>query len=89
MKFLLASTVALSLRTFYADMPRRLRALGHDVVALASPDSDLDALAEETQTRTLPVAMARRISPLADLRAMASVAHHAPRAPRRRAQHDA
>lgn len=70
MKFLLASTVALSLRTFYADMPRRLRSLGHDVVALASPDSDLDALAEETQTRTLPVAMARRISPLADLRAL-------------------
>ncbi len=70
MKFLLASTVALSLRTFYADMPRKLRSLGHDVVALASPDSDLDALAEETQTRTLPVAMARRISPLADLRAL-------------------
>ena len=70
MKFLLASTVALSLRTFYADMPRRLRSLGHDVVALASPDSDLDALAEETQTRTLPVAMARRISPPADLRAL-------------------
>lgn len=70
MRVLLSSTVPLSLRCFYADMLDRLRAAGHDVAVVSSPGAELDAIGRGHDVRVHAVAMARRISPLADLRAL-------------------
>ena len=65
------ATVGLSLDTFCRGVLADLRVnVGHDVIALSSPDAALDATGRREGVRTIGVAMRRDISPLADLRSL-------------------
>lgn len=68
-KIIRATTVATSLKTFCKDM---LRELTHeyDVVAVSTPDADLDYVSRTEGVPAIGVKMERHISPLSDLRSL-------------------
>ena len=67
-KIIRTSTIPDSLNTFCRDLLRELQqGEGYEVVAVSSPGTELDELADREGVRTVAVAMERRISPLKDL----------------------
>lgn len=60
----------MSLDIFCRGLLTELRKDGHDVVALSSPDADLQTLGQRECVRTIGVTMARQISPLSDIRSL-------------------
>lgn len=73
-KIVRAATLGTSLNTFCEDILKSIAngVLGSpcDVIALATPDSDLDVLSKREGVRTIGISMERRISPLKDLIAL-------------------
>lgn len=67
-----AFTVAESLH-FASDVMKTALARGFDLAVISSPDKRLDDLGEELGIRTFPLTMPRRISPVEDARALASM----------------
>lgn len=73
-KIIRSSTVPGSLHTFCKDLLRELREEEEfDVVAVSSPGDELDEVGEREGVRTCAVKMARRISPLADLKSLCNM----------------
>lgn len=66
-KIVRAATIGLSLNAFCRGLLRELTEEGYEVVALSSPDADLQQVGEREGVRTIGVPMERRISPLKDL----------------------
>lgn len=66
-KIIRAATIGMSLNIFCNGLLKELQEEGYDVVALSSPDADLQELGEREGVRTIGVAMERRVSPLKDL----------------------
>lgn len=66
-KIVRAATIGLSLNVFCRGLLRELKEDGYEVVALSSPDADLEELGKREGVRTIGVAMERRVSPLKDL----------------------
>lgn len=66
-KIIRAATIGTSLDTFCRGLLLDLQNKGYDVVALSSPDSDLEELGRREKTRTIGVSMERHIAPLKDL----------------------
>lgn len=64
------AAIGLSLDIFCRGLLRELSEEGYDVVALTSPDDNLDALGEREGVRTIGVPIARDIAPLRDLRSL-------------------
>lgn len=67
MKIIRTATVGMSLDIFCRGLLSELRAEGHDIIALSSPDDALQALGQREGVRTIGIEMARHISPLRDL----------------------
>lgn len=70
MKIIRTATIGMSLDIFCRGLLTELRKDGHDVVALSSPDADLQTLGQRECVRTIGVTMARQISPLSDIRSL-------------------
>ena len=68
-KIIRTSTVSTSLNTFCRGTLRRL-AQTYDVVAVSTPDDELQEMAQREGVRAVGVAMRRPISPLHDLRSL-------------------
>ena len=66
-KIIRAATIGMSLNIFCKGLLSELREDGYEVVALASPDADLEELGKREGVRTIGVAMERHVSPLKDL----------------------
>ena len=66
-KIVRAATLGTSLNTFCEGLLTELTDEGYEVVALSSPDKDLDELSKREGVRTIGVHMERRISPWKDL----------------------
>lgn len=66
-KIVRAATIGLSLNAFCRGLLRELTEEGYEVVALSSPDANLQQVGEREGVRTIGVPMERRISPLKDL----------------------
>lgn len=66
-KIIRAATIGLSLNVFCKGLLRELRDEGYDVVALSSPDEELDELGRREGVRTIGVSMERRMSPFKDV----------------------
>lgn len=65
-KIVRAATIGLSLNAFCRGLLRELTEEGYEVVALSSPDADLQQVGEREGVRIIGVPMERRISPLKD-----------------------
>lgn len=65
-KIIRSTTVGSTLTTFCTGLLSQLKNLGYDVIALSSPDRDLEYYGEEEKIRTIGVSMERRMSPLKD-----------------------
>ena len=61
-----AATIGLSLNVFCKGLLTELREEGYDVVAVSSPDADLEELGEREDVRTVGVPMERHISIVKD-----------------------
>ena len=68
-KLLYCSTIPTSLNIFCRGLLKDL-SQSYDVVAISSPDEELDEIAAREQVRCVPVIMHREIAPLADLRSL-------------------
>lgn len=66
-KIIRTATLGTSLNTFCYGILSDLKEMGYEIVAISSPDSDLDALGAREGVRTIPVKMERRFAPLKDL----------------------
>lgn len=66
-KIIRAATIGLSLNVFCKGLLQELKDEGYEVVALSSPDKDLEELGRREGVRTIGVAMERHVSPLKDL----------------------
>lgn len=66
-KIIRAATIGMSLNIFCKGLLSELRDDGYEVIALASPDGDLEELGKREGVRTIGVAMERHVSPLKDL----------------------
>lgn len=66
-KIVRAATIGLSLNVFCKGLLRELADEGYEVVALSSPDADLQELGEREGVRTVGVEMERRVSILKDM----------------------
>ena len=67
LKIVRSATVGTSLNTFCEGLLTELTEEGYEVIALSSPDADLDELSQREGVRTIGVLMERRISPWKDL----------------------
>lgn len=67
LKIVRAATIGTSLNTFCEGLLTELTEDGYEVLALSSPDADLDELSKRERVRTIGVHMERRISPWKDL----------------------
>ena len=67
LKIVRAATIGTSLNTFCEGLLKELTDEGYEVIALSSPDADLDELGKREGVRTIGVHMERRISPWKDL----------------------
>lgn len=65
-KIVRAATIGLSLNVFCRGLLRELKGEGYDVVALSSPDADLEELGKREGVHTVGVPMERHISPVKD-----------------------
>lgn len=65
-KIVRCATVGTSLDTFCRGLLTELRDKGFEVVALSSPDKDLEQLGKREMVRTIGVPMSRHIAPLKD-----------------------
>jgi len=65
-KIVRSATVGTSLDTFCRGLLTELRDKGFEVVALSSPDKDLEQLGNREMVRTIGVSMSRHIAPLKD-----------------------
>lgn len=61
-----AATIGLSLNVFCRGLLRELKGEGYDVVALSSPDADLEELGKREGVHIVGVPMERHISPVKD-----------------------
>lgn len=66
-KIIRAATIGMSLNIFCKGLLGELRKDGYEVVALASPDADLEELGKREGVRTIGVAMERHVSPWKDV----------------------
>lgn len=66
-KIVRSATVGTSLDTFCKGLLTELQERGFEVLALSSPDKDLEQLGVREKVRTVGVSMSRHISPLRDL----------------------
>lgn len=62
-----AATIGMSLNIFCRGLLRELTEEGYEVVALSSPDEDLEELGKREGVRTIGVRMERHVSPLKDV----------------------
>lgn len=62
LKIIRAATLGTSLNTFCEGLLRELKDEGYEVIALSSPDADLDELSKREGVRAIGVRMERRIS---------------------------
>lgn len=69
-KIIRCATIGLSLNIFCKGILQDLKQQGYEVVALSSPDKDLNELALREQVRTVGVEMDRHINPLKDLKSL-------------------
>lgn len=69
-KIIRSATIGLSLNIFCKDLLSELQSEGYEVVALSTPDKDLQELGEREGVRTIGIAMERRISLLKDLKSL-------------------
>ena len=67
LKIVRAATIGTSLNTFCEGLLKELTEDGYEVIALSSPDADLDELGKREGVRTIGVHMERRVSPWKDL----------------------
>lgn len=65
-KIIRSATIGTSLDTFCKGLLTILREKGFEVLALSSPDKDLERLGEREKVRTIGVPMSRHIAPLKD-----------------------
>lgn len=65
-KIVRAATIGMSLNIFCKELLSELKEEGYEVVALSSPDSDLQELGEREGVRTIGVEMERRVNPWKD-----------------------
>jgi len=65
-KIVRSATVGTSLDTFCRGLLTELRDKGFEVVAISSPDKDLEQLGKREMVRTIGVSMSRHIAPLKD-----------------------
>lgn len=71
MKIIRTSTVPMSLDTFCKGFLKELQEIeGYDVVAVSSPDAELDVIREREGVKTYGVRMERHISPFKDLKSL-------------------
>lgn len=76
MKIIRTTTVPGSLNSFCNGLLRELHEKdGYDVVAVSSPGSDLDELAQREDVRTVAVPMERHMAPLKDLKSLWELIH--------------
>ena len=66
-KIIRAATIGMSLNIFCKGLLSELREEGYEMVALASPDDDLEELGRREGVRTIGVAMERHVSPWKDM----------------------
>ena len=66
-KIVRAATIGMSLNIFCKGLLRELEDEGYDVVALSSPDADLEELGRREEVHTVGVPMERHVSPIKDL----------------------
>ena len=69
-KLIRTSTIGLSLNIFCNGLLRELSAEGYEVVALSSPDADLEIVGKREGVKAIGVEMERRISLLKDLKSL-------------------
>lgn len=72
MKIIRAVTIPLSLM-FCREVMIKLRAKGHEMVALTSPGPELEALRDDDGFRAIEVAMERHVSPIRDLMSLIAI----------------
>lgn len=72
-KIIFSSTVAISLAQF-SKAPMRKMSESHEVIAISSPDEYSQEIEAMPEVRYIPIPMARRISPISDLRSLLSLA---------------
>lgn len=72
-KIIRAATVGLSLNIFCQNLLRELTDEGYKVIALSSPDTELQEIGSRERVRTIGVPMERRFSPLNDIKALFSL----------------
>lgn len=70
MKIIRTSTVPDSINNFCRGLLGKLRQDGYEVVVVSSPGEAMQAIAERESVKTIAVPMARRISPLGDLKSL-------------------
>ncbi|MBR2134619.1 MAG: glycosyltransferase family 4 protein [Bacteroidales bacterium] len=68
-KLIRVSTIPVSMKVFCKDLLRDLSA-EYEVVALSSPDKELEDIAREEGVRTIAVPMERKMAPFKDLRSL-------------------
>lgn len=66
-KIVRTATIGMSLNIFCRGLLRELADEGYEVVALSSPDDDLEELGEREGVRTIGVKMERHVSPFKDI----------------------
>ena len=66
-KIVRAATIGMSLNIFCKGLLRELKDEGYEVLALSSPDHDLEELGQREGVRTIGVEMERHVSPWKDL----------------------
>lgn len=69
-KIIRASTIGLSLNTFCRGMLSELQEMGYDVVALSSPDKELESVGSCEKVHIIGIPMERHISLFKDLKAL-------------------
>lgn len=72
-KIIRVATVPSSLNTFCRDVLKELSQNGYEVIALSSPDKDLEDIRVREGVRTIGVLMERRISLMKDLKSLYSL----------------
>ena len=66
-KIIRSATIGLSLNIFCQGLLRELSEKGYEVIAISSPDSNLEELGKREKVRTIGVQMQRHIAPVKDL----------------------
>lgn len=70
MKIIRTSTIGLSLNIFCKGLFKELATDGFDIMAISSPDTDLEEVERREGIKTIGVAMERKISPIKDIKSL-------------------